>query len=85
MDKNHEVYKHKHICLVGDHYNPLAIIRSLGEEGIKPIVLLCAEHPYLVHHSRYIGELHLFKTIEEGLEYMIANYSNEPLKPFVYN
>lgn len=85
MDKNHEVYKHKHICLVGDHYNPLAIIRSLGEEGIKPIVLLCAEHPYLVHHSKYIGELHLFKTIEEGLQYLIANYSNEPLKPFVYN
>lgn len=85
MGKNHEVYKHKHICLVGDHYNPLAIIRSLGEEGIKPIVLLCAEHPYLVQHSKYIGELHVFKTIEQGLEYLIANYSNEPLKPFVYN
>ena len=35
IDKNHEIYKHKHICLVGDHYNPLAIIRSLGEEGIR--------------------------------------------------
>lgn len=85
MDKNHEVYKHKHICLVGDHYNPLAIIRSLGEEGIKPIVLLCAERPYLVHHSKYIGELHVFKTIEDGLKYLIAKYSNEPLKSFVYN
>lgn len=85
MDKNHEVYKHKHICLVGDHYNPLAIIRSLGEEGIKPIVLLCAEHPHLVQHSKYIGELHIFKTIEEGLEYLIDHYCNEPLKPFIYN
>lgn len=82
---NKEVYKHKHICLVGDHYNPLGIIRSLGEEGIRPIVLLCDDHPRLVQHSKYIGELHIFNTIEEGLQYMIKNFSNEPLKPFVYN
>ena len=40
ISKNHEVYKHKHICLVEDHYNPLGIVRSLGEEGIKPIVTI---------------------------------------------
>ncbi len=85
IDKNHEIYKHKHICLVGDHYNPLAIIRSLGEEGIKPIVLLCSPNPQLVLHSKYIGELHVFDTNEEGIEFLIKNYSNEPLKPFIYN
>lgn len=85
MDRNHEIYKHKHICLVGDHYNPLAIIRSLGEEGIKPIVLLCCEHPHLVQHSKYIGELHIFRTNQEGLDYLLKNYSNEDLKPFLYN
>lgn len=85
MDKKHEFFRHKHICLVGDHYNPLAIVRSLGEEGIKPIVLLCSPHPYLVQHSKYIGELHRFNTAEEGLEYLIANYGNEALKPFIYN
>lgn len=26
-----ELFKHKHICLVEDHYNPLGIVRSLGE------------------------------------------------------
>lgn len=82
---NKEIYNHKHICLVQDHYNPLAIIRSLGEEGINPIVLLCSEHSHLVQHSKYIGELHTFKTIEEGYQYMVDHYSNEPLKPFVYN
>lgn len=85
MDKNHEVYKHKHICLVEDHSNPLGIVRSLGEEGIKPIVLLCDKHPKVVNKSKYIGELHCFDTIEEGLNYMIANFSNEEYKPFVYN
>lgn len=85
MDINYEIYKHKHICLVGDHYNPLAIIRSLGEEGIKPIVLLCSKNPQLVQHSKYIGELHIFPTNEAGMEYLIQNFSNEEYKPFIYN
>lgn len=85
ISKNHEVFKHKHICLVEDHYNPLGIVRSLGEEGIKPIVLLCSEHPHLVNKSKYIGELHRFDTIEEGYEYLITHYGNETLKPFIYN
>ena len=85
IDKNHEIYKHKHICLVGDHYNPLAIIRSLGEEGIKPIVVLCAENPYIVPKSKYIGELHVFTALEEGYKFIIDTYSNESLKPFIYN
>ena len=82
---NKEVFEHKHIVLAGDHYNPLGIIRSLGEEGIKPIVLLCDEHPKWVQYSRYIGELHIFKTFEEGYQFLIDNYSHEPLKPFIYN
>lgn len=79
------IFNHKHIVLAGDHYNPLGIIRSLGEEGIKPIVVLCAPHPVMVQHSKYIGELHTFKTNEEGLQFIIENYSNETLKPFIYN
>ena len=79
------IYDHKHICLVGNHVNPLGIIRSLGEEGIKPIVLLCSEKKSFVRYSKYIGELHEFKTFQEGFEYMIKNYANETLMPFVYN
>ncbi|MBQ9677027.1 MAG: ATP-grasp domain-containing protein [Prevotella sp.] len=82
---NKEIYRHKHICLVEDHYNPLAIIRSLGEEGIKPIVLLCSKSPHLVPYSKYVGELHMFSSIQEGLDYMMLHYGAEPLKPFVYN
>lgn len=85
MDKNHEVYKHKHIVYAQDHYNPLGIIRSLGEEGIKPIVVLCCEKPHLLHKSKYIGKLHICKTLEDGLELIIREYGNESLKPFIYN
>lgn len=81
----HEIFKHLHICLIEDHYNPLGIIRSLGEMGIKPIVLLCAKRPILVQYSKYIDKCYHFTTIEEGYKYMIRQYSNEILKPFVYN
>lgn len=82
---NKELFRHKHICLVEDHYNPLAIIRSLGEIGIRPIVLLCSKNPHLVQHSKYIGELFCFDTVEEGFQFLLSNYDSEPLKPFVYN
>lgn len=82
---NKEVFEHRHIVLCSDHYNPLGIIRSLGEEGINPTVLLCCEHPHMLQYSKYIGELHLFKTIEEGFEYMLNHYSAEVKKPFVYD
>lgn len=85
MDKNHEVFKHKHIVFAQDHYNPLGIIRSLGEEGIKPIVVLCCDKPHFLHKSKYIGKLHLCKTLQEGLTLIIREYGNETLKPFIYN
>ena len=85
INKNHEVYKHKHICLVEEHQNPLGIVRSLGEEGIKPIVLLCAHNPVMVNNSKYVGELHIFDNIEEGFAFLMEHYSHEPLKPFIYN
>lgn len=85
IDNTHIVFQHKHICLVEDHYNPLGIVRSLGEVGIKPIVILCSQKPYLVNKSKYVGELHQFSTIEDGLQFIIKKYGNEKLKPFIYN
>ena len=42
---------HKFIVLCEDHYNPLGIVRSLGEEGIKPFVVLCGQDLSLIHIS----------------------------------
>lgn len=85
ISKNHEIFKHKHILLVEDHTNPLGIVRSLGEEGIRPIVLLCSKNPILVNKSKYVGELHQFDNIEDGYEYLVTHYGNEEFKPFLYN
>ena len=80
-----ELLKHKHICLVEDHYNPLGIVRSLGEAGINPIVLLASKNPRLVHKSKYVKDIKLFNDVYEAYEYMVSKYSNEKYKPFVYN
>lgn len=60
------------------------IVRSLGEAGIQPIVILVAEHPVMINHSRYVGKLHLVKTKEEGYGVLLNKYGNESEKPFLY-
>ena len=79
-----ELRKHKFICFVVDHYTPLGVVRSLGEKGIMPIVILVAEHPCMINHSKYVSVLHHVKTKEEGYKILIEKYSNESLKPFVF-
>ena len=76
---------HLHIVFAHDHYNPLGVVRSLGEEGVMPIVVLVDDNkPCLVNKSKYIGKLHLVKSIEEGYDLIISKYSKENLKPFIY-
>ena len=54
MDK--ELLKHKFIVFGGDHYNPLGIVRSLGEAGVKPIVILVSEHPVMCSISSFVSD-----------------------------
>lgn len=78
------VKAHKHIAFVEDHYNPLGLIRSLGEIGINPIVILVGNRPLLIPSCRYVGKLHKAKTITDGFDILLNKYGNEALKPFVY-
>lgn len=79
------ILQHKFIVFCGDHYNPLTLIRSLGEDWIAPIVILAHPSPYLVPKSKYIGTLHRVNTNEEGFQLLYEKYGNEELKPFVYS
>lgn len=84
MNLDLELKKHRFISFVEDHYNPLDVIRSLGEKGIRPIVILIGEHPVMIPHCRYVSTLHQVKSREEGYRLLIDNYSNEEYKPFVF-
>lgn len=82
LDK--ELRAHKHIVFCVDHYNPLNVIRSLGEKGLNPYVILVGDHSVMINHCRYVKMLHQVATHEEGLTLLLREYANEPKKPFLY-
>ena len=77
---------HKFIQLVEDHYNPLGVCRSLGEKGIKPIVILVTHGnaPCMLNHSKYVSKFYTVESLEEGYDLLLNNYGNEAVKPFVF-
>ena len=46
QDIDKELRKHKFVIFGSDHYNTLGAVRSLGEVGIRPDVIL---HPHYPH------------------------------------
>lgn len=82
--KNQKIKNHKCIVFGPDHYNPLGVIRSLGEAGVYPIVILWANSPVLVNHSRYISKLYVVDSIESGYKILTTIYGNEDEKPFLF-
>ena len=74
--------KHRFVILGVDHFNTLGMVRSLGEAGIRPDVVL-VEHYRMVKASKYVNNLYIASSIEQGLEYIISEYSREKEKPFL--
>ena len=66
-----------------EHYNPLGIVRTLGEAGIRPIVIIVEGDLKFVGQSKYVKKRHYVKTPEEGLDLLINNYSSKEEKSFV--
>jgi len=64
--------------------NTLGQIRSLGEKGIKPTVVLVHKNLYRIDKSKYIGEKYDVKDIESGLTLIIEKFGNDPHKPFIF-
>lgn len=77
--------KHKFIIFGNGHFNTLGMVRSLGEVGIRPDVILVYDYQELelVTSSKYIHDIHVADSIEEGLNYIISVYSKEIEKPFL--
>lgn len=82
--KNKSIKERKYIVFCQEHYNPLGIIRSLGESGIRPIVIIKKGKYQLASKSKYIGKLHMVDTIDDGYEVLMKEYGKEKLPPFIY-
>lgn len=74
---------HKFIILGDGHFNTLGMIRSLGEVGLRPDVVLVGCNHTVVSASKYIRHLHIADTYEAGVDYIISTYSKEREKPFL--
>lgn len=74
----------KYIIFGEEHFNPLGLIRSLGENGIKPIAIIIKNKRPVASKSKYISKLHIVNSIQEGYELLLKEYGTEKLKPFVF-
>ncbi|MBO6306086.1 MAG: ATP-grasp domain-containing protein [Paludibacteraceae bacterium] len=84
MNIDLQIKQHKHIIVCGDNMNSLNILRSLGEKGIIPIVIMEDEgHLPLISYSKYAGEIIHVQGFEETLS-ILSEYANIEYPPFIY-
>ena len=81
-----ELKEHLFIVVGEEHYTPLGVIRSLGENGIEPVAIILRNErfmPKIASKSKYIGKLHIVDSYDEVYEILMQEYSKEKNKPFV--
>lgn len=82
MESN--IFDHKFIVIDGGHFNPLGIVRSLGEKGIRSDVIAIDSPDAIMAQSKYVNSKVFVKSAEEGVEYILNHYANEKEKPFIF-
>jgi len=80
MENNEQ--SRKYIIFGGGEINPLGIIRSLGEVGIKTDII--SSRFTMIENSKYVRKIYYGDTFEDYLNILLENYSNEILKPIVF-
>ena len=82
---NNDIKKHEFIVFAMDHYNPLGLIRSLGEEGIKPIMIAEKSKTDISSYSMYIKEYIRVETAYEGYSILMDRFAGKcQEKPFLF-
>lgn len=50
-----DLKEHAFVVFSEEHYNPLGVIRSLGESGLKPVAIIVKGGPLLTSKSKYLS------------------------------
>ncbi|MEG1294241.1 MAG: biotin carboxylase, partial [Clostridium sp.] len=86
-EKHMNSYFNNHLCIVFalEHYNPLGLIRSLGENNINPVYISVKRRGPVTCKSKYISKCHFVDSVEDGFNLLISEYGDfdEEHKPFV--
>lgn len=77
-----ELSKHEFVVIGSEHYNPLGVIRSLGEAGIAPIAVIRRGEYGFASASKYIKQLFLIDDYEESLD-IIKRFGDIDCKPVI--
>ena len=74
-----------HLCIVFalEHYNPLNMIRALGENGICPVYISVKRRYEVAVYSKYISRLHRVDSVEEGYALVMKEYGGMNPKPYI--
>ena len=74
----------EYIVLVGkEHYNPLGIIRTLGEAGIRPVVVIVEGDLKFIGQSKYVKIKYYVQSPEEGVKLIFDQYAKKGEKSFI--
>lgn len=67
-----------HLCIVFalEHYNPLGMLRGLGENGVNPVYISIKRRGEVATKSRFISKLHRADSIEDGYRLLMETYGH---------
>ncbi len=74
---------HLFIVIGEEHYNPLGIIRSLGQCGINPVFIAIKGKSTVSSKSKYVSCNHFVDSIDEAYNVLMSEYTEQKNKPFV--
>lgn len=66
--------------------NTVGLVRSLGEQGNRVILLIepCKKSDCFIRFSKYVEKIHYLTRMEEAINVLLENYSNENEKSAVF-
>lgn len=74
----------KIIVIGGDHHNTLGVVRSLGEKGLKPdVIIVSSDAQSFVAKSKFIGMLHIVRNDTEIVPRLLMYYKQESQRPVI--
>lgn len=73
---NKELIKHPVIVIALEHYNPLGVLRTLGENGVEPIFIGIKYRARIASCSKYVKEFYQVETLEESYNTVINKYGD---------
>ena len=66
-----------------EHYNDLGIVRTLGEAGLRPILVAVKGPVRFVGKSRYVKKTHYVDSAEDGYRLILSEYASKDTKSFI--